>query len=204
MPRLSQVKQRGDTLVEVLICLAIIGSALTISYGTARRSLYKIRDAHERGEMLTVAQTELERLKNKLLNDTSFYTKVDGFNDVTGNPDDLEKAFCITNNNVYTHVGNPKDLRCAVSRQGEFYMDTSPSTCNGPHADDNPVDNNCQAQVDDLGFSYRVGIAHRPKYPSDGQIVNEWYVIAGRSAAGGYGNTLDYSVVPIMYRQHPL
>lgn len=212
MPRMKQLKQRGDTIVEVLICLAIVGAALTISYGTARRSLFRIEDAHERGEMLAIAQTQLERLKNKLANDATFDDTVSGFE-----PDGTvteagknKRLFCLTAAGGRglafdgTGIGDPADTRCAVNKEGKFYVD---DTSISPHEICGSENTTCQANVNNAGYVYRVGVVYRPEYSSGGNKgddpVNEWYVVAGRFAAGGYGNAQEFSIVPLMYRQTP-
>lgn len=53
----------GDTLVEVMIALAIIGSVIAISYSTASRSLKVGRQAQERIEALKLAEGQVETLK---------------------------------------------------------------------------------------------------------------------------------------------
>ena len=54
--------QRGDTIVEVMIVLAVIGLALGIAYSTANRSLLNARQAQENSAATSVAQTQVERI----------------------------------------------------------------------------------------------------------------------------------------------
>ena len=56
-------KQHGDTLVEVMIALAIIGSVIAISYATASRALRIGVYAQERTEALKIAEGQIEILK---------------------------------------------------------------------------------------------------------------------------------------------
>ncbi len=58
--------QRGDTIVEVLICLMIIGLAIGIGYGIASRSLKAARQAQERTEAVKIAEGQVERIKGVL------------------------------------------------------------------------------------------------------------------------------------------
>jgi prepilin-type N-terminal cleavage/methylation domain-containing protein len=55
--------QRGDTLVEVLISIAIISLVLGGAYVTTNRSLVASRDAQERGIALKLTEAHLERTK---------------------------------------------------------------------------------------------------------------------------------------------
>jgi type II secretory pathway pseudopilin PulG len=54
---------RGDTIVEVMIVLAVLGLAISISYATANKSLQAVRSAQEsaKAHQLLQSQTELLR-----------------------------------------------------------------------------------------------------------------------------------------------
>lgn len=201
MSRITRLKDRGDTIVEVLVCLAIAGSALTLCYGTARRSLNQIRDSQERGEMLSISQTQLERLKETIKSNnvkiggtpTTFYDKINGFSPNSF----IQRGFCITANGTLeggagqTPITNPRDVRCAVDQQGNFYMD------NGGNAATSP-------DIVDKDYPYRVGVTYVPYYNDDStKQVDDWYVFSGRFGVGGVGNSQGFAVVPLMYRQHP-
>ncbi len=58
----KRLRQRGDTIVEVMIVLAVLGSAIGISYTTANRSLLNARQAQENAEAAKLAQAQLEAL----------------------------------------------------------------------------------------------------------------------------------------------
>ena len=57
-------RQRGDTLVEVMISIAIVSLILGGAYVTTNRSLQATRAAQERAIALKLAEAQLERLKN--------------------------------------------------------------------------------------------------------------------------------------------
>ena len=212
MFKLKRLQQTGDTIVEVLICLAIVGSALTISYGTARRSLYQIQDAHERGIMLSLAQTELEILKANMAKDTHFtiYNQISNFQPAPWasgvspieQSDITVRSFCITlNGALQVKFTNPLGVTCAVNAKGQFYMDSF-----GAADTSDPA----QIAAINVNYPYRVAITYRPYNasllgapPTRDKLINEWYVYGGRYGAGGYGNDSQFSVVPIMYRWHP-
>lgn len=63
MRKLIHLQQTGDTIVEVLIVLAIVGLALSVSYATANRSLAGVQQAQEHNEALQLAATQLESLR---------------------------------------------------------------------------------------------------------------------------------------------
>lgn len=53
----------GETIVEVLLTIAIVGSVVTGAYAVASRSLAAARQAQERGEALKIAEGQVEQLK---------------------------------------------------------------------------------------------------------------------------------------------
>lgn len=55
--------ERGDTIVEVLFAIAVIGFVLGASYASASRSVRLGRDAQEHTQALKLAETQVERLK---------------------------------------------------------------------------------------------------------------------------------------------
>lgn len=56
-------KQAGDTIIEVLIAVMVVGLAITISYAIANRSLRISRRAQERSEATKLAAGQIEQLK---------------------------------------------------------------------------------------------------------------------------------------------
>lgn len=55
--------QRGDTIIEVLIALTIVGLTIALAYGIATRSIRSSQQAQERNEALKVAEGQLETIK---------------------------------------------------------------------------------------------------------------------------------------------
>ncbi len=56
-------RQRGDTIIEVMLAMVVVGMVLGVSYGIANRSVIVGRDAQERTEALKHAETQLELIK---------------------------------------------------------------------------------------------------------------------------------------------
>ena len=69
-----KLKQTGDTIVEVLIAIAVISVVLSGAYTVANKSSVKIRDAQERGEAQKFASEIVERLSNNAKNNSAAYT----------------------------------------------------------------------------------------------------------------------------------
>lgn len=58
-----KLHQAGDTIVEVMVSLAIISMVLGASYAVANRSLRGVQTAQERTEASQIAQTLIETVK---------------------------------------------------------------------------------------------------------------------------------------------
>ena len=61
-PRGSRNFQSGDTIVEVLISIAVLSLVLTAAFVTSNRSLQGVRDAQEHSEALSILQGQVETL----------------------------------------------------------------------------------------------------------------------------------------------
>jgi type II secretory pathway pseudopilin PulG len=67
MSRFSNTRHRqnsGDTIVEVLLVLAVLGFAISISYATATRSLMDARRAQENSQASAFLQSQAEALRS--------------------------------------------------------------------------------------------------------------------------------------------
>lgn len=56
--------KRGDTIVEVLIAVAVLGLIIAAGFAIANRSLRGVRRAQERSEALKIAERQIERIKH--------------------------------------------------------------------------------------------------------------------------------------------
>lgn len=56
--------QTGDTIIEVLIAVAVVGSVLGITYSIMNRNILIMRDNQERTEASKIAQAQVEMLKS--------------------------------------------------------------------------------------------------------------------------------------------
>lgn len=61
--KLFRRSQRGDTIVEVMVVLAVLALALGISYATADRSLLDSRQANQNAQATALVQSQLESLR---------------------------------------------------------------------------------------------------------------------------------------------
>ena len=63
LAKLHRLRQAGDTMVEVLISMAIVSTILGGAYVTSNKSLVSIRDAQEHVDALKLADGQVELLK---------------------------------------------------------------------------------------------------------------------------------------------
>ncbi len=101
----NHARQRGDTLVEVLVAIAVVSLIMGGAYVTTNRSLLATRAAQERGNALKIAESQIEQLK--------------GF--VTTNPDAIfggtaPSPFCISSAGAVVAATN---AACTVGTNGQ-------------------------------------------------------------------------------------
>ncbi len=178
------LNQIGDTIVEVLICLAIASLALGLSYGIARRNLIQVRDAEERQELLKLVEEQLERLqavaptKAKSVGDSDCTSngwvanRCFKFNNTAGNV----LAFCIQSD-LSISVYNNATLNTQLSSSSDAQCRSS-----------NPL--------------YRALLYYDPDHGHNPD--NEFYAIGiNSSLLGPEANARGYGVITDMYRLHP-
>jgi type II secretory pathway pseudopilin PulG len=56
--------QLGDTIVEVMVVLAVLGLAISISYATANRSLLNTRQALENSQATELVRSQVEAIRS--------------------------------------------------------------------------------------------------------------------------------------------
>ncbi len=61
---LRKMTSRGDTVMEVIIALAVIGVVISAVYASASKSLTTARSSQERVEALMVAEGQVEQLRS--------------------------------------------------------------------------------------------------------------------------------------------
>ena len=93
------LNQTGDTIVEVVICIAVIGLALSTGYGLTNRSFKYGLASAERSQAQALAQGQTEFIKSYALDgNVSKYTA-------------MTEDFCIYDGNIQnpniTLIGNP-------------------------------------------------------------------------------------------------
>lgn len=68
---MNRLNHRGDTIVEVLLAIAIIGSVLGIAYSTMHRNLLTMQSNQERTEATRLGQGQVEALRTHWVSNPS-------------------------------------------------------------------------------------------------------------------------------------
>lgn len=61
---LRRKSERGDTIIEVLLAIAVVSSVLGIAYSIMNRNILTLRDNQERTQAAKLAEGQIERLKH--------------------------------------------------------------------------------------------------------------------------------------------
>lgn len=77
---IRKATQAGDTIVEVMLCIAIIGGVLAGAFVANNRNVRINAAAQERGEALKVTESQIEKLKSAKI------TAAPGINLLSGGP----------------------------------------------------------------------------------------------------------------------
>lgn len=105
------LSQRGDTLVEVLIAMAVVSSVLGAAYVSANRSLQASRASQERGEAIRIIESQAEQVK-------VFSSSSGG-----GGMFDIFNTFCIAMNGP--NEGNKKVISGSTPECSQGFYQTS-------------------------------------------------------------------------------
>jgi type II secretory pathway pseudopilin PulG len=182
--------QKGDTIIEVLIIMAIAGSALGAAYRITSQSSQKTRQAQERSEALQLAEEQLERLRlvakdnvdvgcstTAVASDTCFKFSSDDAVPVAYGSGSIY-SFCIG------------EFDSTLNKYPIFGLDPSKISDEA----------NMECRIDKPDKLYKVGI-----YYNTGESLTNFYIFAGRYAAnqGTTANTAGFDIAPIMYRINP-
>ncbi len=93
-----KLNRAGDTIVEVMVVLAILGMAIGISYATATSSLLANRSAQENSEATLLVQSQIEQLRNFVSIDSGFFNNQSG-----------TVSFCFDTTGSFIPINDPID-----------------------------------------------------------------------------------------------
>jgi prepilin-type N-terminal cleavage/methylation domain-containing protein len=107
---IKQLSTRGDTIVEVLVVLAILGLAIGIAFSTANRGLLDTNEAEENSQASNYVQTQLESLRYLSPNGTTDKS-APNYNSLS-NIYAQTNSFCITSPTASSPIVNATGTSC--------------------------------------------------------------------------------------------
>ena len=121
----KSTSQRGDTIIEVLIALAVMSFALGVSYKMAGQNLKRGISARERVDAVSLIESQIAELKVR----QKYYTDVNQFNTDFGT---VGMNFCLYDDPYSSNKPNKKgdanwsaisstDSRCSITLNGVSY-----------------------------------------------------------------------------------
>jgi Tfp pilus assembly protein PilV len=84
------ITSAGDTIIEVLICIALAGAVIMGAYALASNSLQEGISASEHGEAAKLVESQVERLKFRQAN-----TKIDDWTNLFANNSSGHANYCL-------------------------------------------------------------------------------------------------------------
>lgn len=93
-------KQSGDTIIEVLVAMSVIGLVLGAAFGIANRSVQIGQSAQERTEALKIAETQLEIFKSEYLTNDDIKDRLES------------QPFCLVNHGLSAEIKETTDSEC--------------------------------------------------------------------------------------------
>ncbi len=97
-------RQRGDTIVEVLISLAVLTTVLGGAYVASSRNALTSRASQERNEAVKLAEGQIEKLRVITQEDPTIFS--------------LSTAFCVTQNAAQLTAVSANNASCYISAAG--------------------------------------------------------------------------------------
>jgi type II secretory pathway pseudopilin PulG len=77
--RVKMLNQAGDTIVEVFVCLAVIGAVFGGAFAATRSAQLGVRNSQEHTEALQLAQNQVEQLRNAASTNASLFSQSGSF-----------------------------------------------------------------------------------------------------------------------------
>jgi Tfp pilus assembly protein PilV len=122
--KLMSLGHRGDTIVEVMIAVAVISSVLGGAYITTNKSLQATRDAQERANATKLVESQLEQLKQVVASDSGAVfgasAATSGYCVYHGSVDLVSSGHCNVDSNGTPTATEPV-YHLSISRTGNVF-----------------------------------------------------------------------------------
>jgi len=94
-------KQLGDTIIEVLLAMSVIGLVLGMAFGIANRSVQIGQDAQERTEALKIVESQLEIFKSEYAGSADLQARTE------------DNPFCLDTSTAIPVIVDSTEPQCA-------------------------------------------------------------------------------------------
>jgi type II secretory pathway pseudopilin PulG len=98
---IKYLNNTGDTIIEVLVCIAVVSTILGGAFVTTRQSQVGVRNSQEHAEALKLVESQLEQLRGDTAQVTTYTT-----------------PFCMYNETPVSAVIAPQDADCTQDSGG--------------------------------------------------------------------------------------
>jgi type II secretory pathway pseudopilin PulG len=78
---MKKLNKTGDTIIEVLLSLAVLGMVISTAFAIASRSLKRAQQAQERTEATKLVEGQIDRIK--YLSESNLASDITAFSDIT-------------------------------------------------------------------------------------------------------------------------
>ncbi len=109
----SGIHQRGDTIVEVLMSVAVLGLVFGAAHVTSNQNVLAGRATQERLEAVKLAETQIERLRIAISENESIFNRSGSF--CIPSTDTPGSALVIASNNACTMSSNGSPAAATVA-----------------------------------------------------------------------------------------
>lgn len=98
---IKYLNNTGDTIIEVLVCIAVVSTILGGAFVTTRQSQVGVRNSQEHAEALKLIESQLEQLRGDTKDATTFTA-----------------PFCMYGEVPVSSVISPQDVNCTQNSAG--------------------------------------------------------------------------------------
>ncbi len=118
---INQISTSGDTIVEVLIAMAVASTVLALSFTTMSRNLYNLQDAQERSTATKLVQGQIEAVRNLYVASNSTFTALAA-----------NTNFCVYNNGQSIQTGFQNNAPNGLSLSSDDWNNYPANCAQGP------------------------------------------------------------------------
>jgi len=172
---IKKMSNKGDTIIEVLVALAVLGLAFAISYATSNGALENAQNAQEHSLALEYLDGQFADLR--YVSDQPAQTTIPAYEYSAASDPDRASAFCLQPSSTSIN---------GVTKSSGFNVFTFNSTSSGY-----PTNLPSQCQIQGSGFDYNIAIVPSE---SENNVFNAIIWWPGLGSLGTQQEELSYRI----------